>query len=166
MLNPANPAFRVQSAYIISGRLDEPALERALRRVLDHHEILRTAFRVQPGSELPLQVILEPPETFPMRRRDLRGTPERAQQVAQLLAEERALSFDFEHGQVFHGCLATIDDKHQLLVLSASALCADGVSLGKLGRELHKLYETEVSSKGFAEPAEIMQYADYAAWQK
>ncbi|HXQ69567.1 MAG TPA: amino acid adenylation domain-containing protein, partial [Pyrinomonadaceae bacterium] len=150
----------------ISGRLDEPALERSLRRLLDHHEILRTAFRFQPGSDLPLQVILESPQTFALRRRDLRSTSERAQQVAQLLAEERALSFNFEHGQVFHGCLATLDDEYQLLVLSASALCADGVSLGKLGRELHKLYEMEVSSEVFAESAEVMQYADYAAWQQ
>ena len=154
-LDATNPAYRVQCAYEISGAFDEAALERALGRLLERHEILRTAFRRLPGLALPLQVIVDAPERVKVRRMEWSSG-------SQLLAAARELSFDFEQGEVLHACVAEMDHERTVVVLSVSALCADVTSVVQLGRELKEIYESTSSD----ESAEVMQYADYAAWQE
>ncbi|HXQ68854.1 MAG TPA: condensation domain-containing protein, partial [Pyrinomonadaceae bacterium] len=156
-LDANNPAYRVQRAYEISGGLDQPALERALGRLLERHEILRTAFRRLPGLALPLQVIVEAPEQVKVRHLEWSSG-------SQLLTAARELSFDFEQGEVLHACVA-VEGERAVLVLSISALCADVASVVQLGHELEKLYEAEVKGAS-SESVEVMQYADYAAWQE
>ncbi len=157
-LDANNAAYRVQRAYVINGAFNEAALERALGRLLERHEILRTAFRRLPGLALPLQVIVAAPEQVKVRRLEWSSG-------SQLLTAARELKFDFEQGEVLHACVAERDGERAVLVLSVSALCADVASVVQLGRELEELYEAAVKGAG-RESAEVMQYADYAAWQE
>jgi len=84
---------------------------------------------------------------------------------SQLLTAARELKFDFEQGEVLHACVAEKDGQRAVVVLSISALCADVASVVQLGYELEELYEAAVKGAG-RESAEVMQYADYAAWQE
>src|SRR3712207_8491337 len=51
LLQRDTPAYRSQCAILIEGSLNEAALREALRRVIDRHEILRTAFHSRPGLD-------------------------------------------------------------------------------------------------------------------
>src|SRR3569832_755746 len=58
-LQKGSSAFRAGCSVLIEGRLDSSALREALWRVVNRHEILRTAFRLLPGMDAPLQVIVD-----------------------------------------------------------------------------------------------------------
>jgi amino acid adenylation domain-containing protein len=60
-----NSPYRVHCNVLIEGNLDLHILKAALAEVWHRHEILRTAFRCPPGSDTPVQIILdEPPPPF------------------------------------------------------------------------------------------------------
>jgi amino acid adenylation domain-containing protein len=56
-----NSPYRVHCNVLIEGNLDLHILKAALAEVWHRHEILRTAFRCPPGSDTPVQVILDEP---------------------------------------------------------------------------------------------------------
>jgi len=64
LLQRDSSAFRSQCALLIEGDLKEEVLREALRRVIERHEILRTAFHRRPGLELPLQIMVESRPAF------------------------------------------------------------------------------------------------------
>src|ERR1700734_130457 len=55
-LTSAEP-WRARLALDLAGELDPPALQAALGRVVERHEILRTRFPLVAGMTLPLQVV-------------------------------------------------------------------------------------------------------------
>src|SRR5579863_7086742 len=65
-LHPGTPTYNVPIALRLSGVLNVPALEQSFQRVLERHEILRTAIAtlngeavqmISPQSNLPLSVV-------------------------------------------------------------------------------------------------------------
>src|SRR5882672_6908207 len=54
-----SPAYRVSCAVTINGGADVADIERALRQIVRHREILRTEFVSLEGMSLPLQAINE-----------------------------------------------------------------------------------------------------------
>src|ERR1051326_9118325 len=50
-------AFWLRCAVRVNGQIDLQRLERAISRVVEMHEILRTTFPLLPGTALPEQVV-------------------------------------------------------------------------------------------------------------
>ena len=63
-LNPNTSFYTVPRCYRVAGKLNVPALQRALDALVERHEILRTVIRVM--DNLPTQVVQAPRPT-PMR---------------------------------------------------------------------------------------------------
>ena len=139
-------AYRAQSKIMIEGCLDVEILKRAVRQIVDRHEILRTTFRRQPGIRTPVQVIAESPQ-FSCSWDD----------------EGASVSFDFENGPLVRVALSSLATDKHLLTLTVSSLCADGLTLKCLYDELCRTYDALVQGNEFH--VEAMQYADFAAWQ-
>src|SRR5689334_19851933 len=53
----AGPVFWSRCEVSVAGALDLNRLERAIERVVDEHEILRTTFPLLPGMTVPVQVV-------------------------------------------------------------------------------------------------------------
>ncbi|HWW76423.1 MAG TPA: condensation domain-containing protein, partial [Pyrinomonadaceae bacterium] len=158
-LSASRPA--AQLALLCRGELDVEVLRRALQRLVERHEILRTSFQQLPGMNLPLQVIA------PSGDLDFRGVvlgDSADAGLEKLLADERARAFDYERGPVLHACLARLDEEQHALALTLPALCADAWSLGRLTRQLGECYEAEL--RGDASEPEVVQYADFSEWQR
>lgn len=157
--------YRATCVLRITGRLDVQALQAALGRVVERHEILRTTFRQAPGMEEPLQVIGES-AAVRIERCELRGGSSAAREasVDALFLEASRLPLDIENGEngvllrARLGCLAP--DRH-LLLLVLPALCADATSLENLAADLARCY---AALCGGPAPGETAQYADIADW--
>ncbi len=164
-LQPDSRAFRSQCAILFSGPLDAAALEASLQRVVNRHEILRTAFRQLAGMSLPLQVIMR---SSPLRlqRLDLgeRSAAGEQLELAGLLRAEREHPFDYERGQVVRAGLVRLAAEQHLLVISLPALCADVRTLQNLTREVWQHYGA-VMAGAAEESREIVQYVQYSEWQ-
>jgi amino acid adenylation domain-containing protein/non-ribosomal peptide synthase protein (TIGR01720 family) len=162
-----NP-FCVQLAVEIEGELDAAALRTALATLIARVEILRTVFPGNfpgaSGDEPPRQVVLDdlPPQ---VREADLSVLPaaEREAQAAALLARDREEPFNLEAGPVLRIRRVVLGPGRTLLAVCLPALCADAPGLEEVLRGWGAAYGAVTLGEDAA--PEILQYADYSAWQ-
>ncbi|HEX6912704.1 MAG TPA: amino acid adenylation domain-containing protein [Longimicrobium sp.] len=155
--------YHVPMRLRLHGALDRGALLRALDRLVERHEVLRTTFVEADGE--PRQRIA-PPGGFRLREHDLGGQADAEAQLQRLAAEELAAPFDLEHGPLVRGRLVRLADDDHVLLLTMHHIVSDGWSTGVLVDELGRLYGA--FCEGGPDPLAPLpiQYADYAAWQR
>jgi amino acid adenylation domain-containing protein len=130
----------------ITGDLDPEVLRRALARVVERHEILRTVFRHVPGVTIPLQVIAEAATPGIEGREDLDREP-----------------FDPAAAPLLRLRLERLEPGRHRLTVALPALCADAATLDLLPEEIGRCYAACLGGEEPEPPA--MQYADFAEWQ-
>jgi amino acid adenylation domain-containing protein len=142
--------YRAQSAILLKGALDKEALRRSVENIVARHEILRTAF-VHPGElVVPLQVVTE--SSAPAWRETSLG----GKSIDDLLEEEWQANTS-----VLRACLVELDSSEHVLITTLPALCADQRAPSVIYDELINCYVSSTVDQ----TNEILQYADYAAWQ-
>ncbi|HEY6324301.1 MAG TPA: condensation domain-containing protein, partial [Thermoanaerobaculia bacterium] len=154
-------AYRARAEVVLRGALDPRRLAAALARVVERHEILRTAWESLAGLPLPVQVIRSPREVLPLPLPwlDLAGlaASRREATAAAFAAAVAAAPFDLARGAVLRaGVVRDAADRHRL-VLAVPALCADLEAMAQLVAELGR----EMAGAAAGEP---LQYADYCEW--
>jgi hypothetical protein len=144
--------FVCQCAFEVEGELDPSALERAARRVMARHEILRTRYACLPGMDLPIQVLEEEPRAV-FRVADAAGSPE------DLLRGDRGRLGNGETGPLACVSLLRRGESRWVLAVTVSSLCADDWSLRSLVREIVEAYD------GGERAEEPVQYTQFSEWQ-
>ena len=159
-----NPALNVPLAMRLRGRLDQAALERSLREIVNRHETLRTTFHFQTGR---LCQMIAPELPVPLAFLDILDLPAetRADAPAHLLAEEAQQPFDLARGPAFRARLVRTGLDDHLLLFTVHYIVCDGWSVGVLQRELGALYTAFVQGRPSPLTELAIQYADYAQWQ-
>jgi acyl carrier protein len=164
-LAPGSPFYNIPAALRFAGPLDAAVLARALSEVRRRHESLRTVFAEV--DEKPVQVILAP-EPLPLPVTDLSALPlERREQEARRLASEEALApFDLARGPLLRARLLRLADDEHLGLLTVHHIVSDGWSTAVLTREVAALYEAFAARRAPSLPEPLLQYGDFAAWQR
>ncbi|MDM9585830.1 non-ribosomal peptide synthetase [Nostoc sp. GT001] len=155
--------YRTQCAVFIEGTLNIEALEIALNTVINRHEILRTKFKSSPGEIIPFQVITD--SNLPaIYQHDLAALNplEQEAEIAAIWQKMSQLDFDFAQAPILNVSLIILSPQKHLLFLCLPSLCADGVTLKNLVREISCNYGGLAKGQLQQEP---MQYADYSEWQ-
>ncbi|GJG89254.1 hypothetical protein tb265_44350 [Gemmatimonadetes bacterium T265] len=162
---PGTAAYHVSLARRVRGRLDVPALERALAAVVARHEALRTAFVEVDGE--PRQVVRAP---APVRVavHDLRATPASARETEAGARLTAAAAAPFALGESAgpRPAVARLTDDESLLLLVAHHLVCDGASLGIVLGELAAAYEALLSGRDPVLGPAPLQQADLATWER
>ncbi|HVR95699.1 MAG TPA: non-ribosomal peptide synthase/polyketide synthase [Thermoanaerobaculia bacterium] len=161
---PESGVYVGQLAFdFAAAALDETAFERAWRRLLDRHPVLRTAF-LWDGPEEPLQVVYAQ-VPLAWERRDWRGLPgaEREARLAAFLAEDRGRGFDLAQPPLMRLALLRLSDETCRFVWSHHHVLLDGWALAILLRELFTLYEAEARGEEPLLPP-ARPYRDFIAW--
>jgi amino acid adenylation domain-containing protein len=164
-LMPGNPAYNIQAAVMLSGRLDAGALRRTLEEVVRRHEVLRATFHT--SSAGPLQSFdADARHEFVTGELRVEGAEAREEFVRRLASEESRRPFDLTKGPLLRCRLLRLDEDEHVLLLTMHHIVSDGWSLGVLLREVAALYEA--FTKGEPSPlGELpIQYADFAVWQR
>jgi amino acid adenylation domain-containing protein len=151
-LRPGEPTYNMALAFRLTGALDVPALHRALRTVVDRHEVLRTTFAVR-DDRLVQVVARDVPTALPVE-------PVDEATLRQRLAEEPALIFDLGRGPLFAARLFRLGAEEHVLLLRMHHIVFDAWSMSVLTHQLGLAYA------GAELPAPAVQYADFAAWQR
>ena len=135
-------AYHVRLRLRLTGDLDADALRRALDRVIERHEVLRTTFTTVDG--VPVQVVGAARSAWD----DAADGP-----------------FDLAQGPLIRAALTEPVAGDWTLVVTVHHIVADGWSLGVLTRELGALYTALRRGEPDPLPPLPVQYADYAVWQ-
>ena len=151
--------YNVPCALLLEGRLDVMALRRAVERIVQRHEALRTTFDQVDGE--PRQFIHEAAAHF--EEVDMHGSPEAE---AKALCLDTALeSFDLKTGPLLRTRLIRLTQERHLFVFVMHHIVSDAWSVRVLVREISGLYNAFSVGASDPLPPLKLQYKDYAAWQ-
>jgi amino acid adenylation domain-containing protein/non-ribosomal peptide synthase protein (TIGR01720 family) len=164
-LDPGGSAYTVASSIRLKGRLDHVRLSRAIAEIVRRHEVLRTTFVAKDGRG---RQVVHDTMNVVIRHEDLRSHSggDQAQHVAELTRAALAKPFDLINGPLLRATLLqSSDDEHELLLL-AHHIVVDGWSLNVLLEELAALYRGFIHGDVGVLQLPMIQYADFAAWQR
>ncbi|WP_316524401.1 non-ribosomal peptide synthetase [Kitasatospora brasiliensis] len=151
--------YNTPVAVRLTGAVDLPALEQAVRDVVERHEVLRTVFPTVDGQ--PHQLVTEARE---VTLRQLRVADEAELRTALVAAGEEV--FDLAHDLPVRATLLSLPrDEHVLLVLMHH-IASDGWSVAPLFRDLAEAYEARRTGTAPERAPLPVQYADYTLWQR
>ncbi|MFF2076846.1 amino acid adenylation domain-containing protein [Kitasatospora sp. NPDC058162] len=151
--------YNTPVAVRLTGAVDLPALEQALRDVVARHEVLRTLVPTADGQ--PHQLITD---AAGLSLRTVRvATPD---ELRAALAEAGQQVFDLARDLPVRATLFSLpQDEHVLLVLMHH-IASDGWSIAPLFRDLGEAYQARRTGTAQNREPLPVQYADYALWQQ
>lgn len=164
-LEPGSSLYNIPVALRLTGRLQVPELEAALSEVARRHETLRTRFVF--AAEEPMQEVM-PAESITVSLHDLCVLPasEREAEARRIMGEEASAPLDLQAGRLMRVRLISLDEEEHIIVLTLHHIISDGWSMGVLVREVTELYQAQVEGRPAALGELMVQYADYAVWQR
>ncbi|WP_425578097.1 amino acid adenylation domain-containing protein [Streptomyces albiaxialis] len=151
--------YNVPLALRLHGKLDRPALRRALSGLVLRHEALRTRFEDSDG--VPRQIIDDGAD-FTVRERETADP----QEVVRACREEMLAPFDLARDPLIRALLLRQSDTEHVLMVTMHHIVSDGWSVGVFFREVTELYEAHRQDRDAALETLPVQYADFAAWQR
>jgi amino acid adenylation domain-containing protein len=163
----ASRAYNLPKSFILEGRIDEEALKRALRSLVERHESLRTRFivvagepkqKVERGEGIELQVI--------DLSREGAGEEFGQEEAREIARREAKEVFNLERGPLMRTKLVKITDEQHVFLLTLHHIIADGWSMNLLMRELMQLYHAYREGRENPLRELEIQYRDYADWEK
>ncbi|MDD5275159.1 MAG: amino acid adenylation domain-containing protein [Methylovulum sp.] len=168
-LEPDSALYNIPIALRLEGRLNGAALAQSIDEIVRRHESLRSFFVEVNGQ--PLQQH-HPALALPIAHTDLTvlAEAERGAALAGLCREESAKPFDLSAGPLIRVRLIllqnTAGNEESVLLVVMHHIVSDGWSSQILTREFAALYQAFSAGKPspLAEP--VIQYADFAAWQR
>jgi Condensation domain len=149
----------------VTSPLDATLLERSLDEIVQRHEILRTTIGVADGRKIQ---VIAPQLKVPLAVDDLRNLPKSKNEAAahRLIQAELLHVFDLVRGPLVRARIVRLAEDEHLLLIAMHQMVADGGSLGVMAEELAALYEAFSAGKESPLPPLLIQYADFAAWQR
>ncbi|RKN77556.1 amino acid adenylation domain-containing protein [Streptomyces klenkii] len=147
-------------ALRLTGELDTPALEAALRDVIGRHESLRTVFPETEG--VPRQLVLDPVEAWT----GMKVVPVSEDGLAAESEAAARYAFDLSCEAPLRATLLRLSERQHVLVVTLHRIAGDGWSLGPLARDLSTAYAArrEGAAPDWAELP--LRYTDYTLWQR
>ncbi|MFI2508365.1 amino acid adenylation domain-containing protein [Streptomyces sp. NPDC018972] len=159
------PSHHVSGGLRLTGALDTDALARALNRLAERHEGLRTTFATVAGGCVP---VVRPPAPVPLAHTDLSVLP-RAEcdaEADRLWRADMTELFDLETGPLLRSRLIRLSGTEHLLVLTLHHIISDERTFEVLTEELGAHYTSAVTGEPDRLPAPTARYTDHAAQQR
>ena len=155
--------YNIAVALQITGNLNIKALEQAIQKIVERHEILRTYFHSINGS--PVQVI-DPKINVTLSVVDVQDDSTRDKQLQDLVTTEALRPFNLAKDALVRAKLWRLDSQKYVLLLAMHHIVFDGWSMGIFTQELSILYQAFATGHASPLPELPIQYADYAVWQR
>ncbi|HEY0605464.1 MAG TPA: condensation domain-containing protein [Herpetosiphonaceae bacterium] len=162
---PGSIFYNMPQVLRLEGPLNTEALERSLDEILRRHEILRTTFANVDGE--PAQVVA-PELHLALVHSSVEEQPDTDREAAalQLVIADAQRPFDLHRGPLVRGLLVRLGEQSHMLALTLHHIVFDGWSMGTMLREIAALYQAFVTGTSAPLPELLIQYGDYAAWQR
>ncbi len=164
-LQPDSPVYNFPAAVRLSGRLDVPALQAALDKVIARHDILRASFTsgesgpeegIAPAFHLPIEIV------------DFSALPEsaREQEALAFANAELRRPFVLATPPLLRAYVISLSPEEAVFMLVIHHIIAEVWSVALIFREIEQCYDAELSGLAPALPPNAIQYADFANWQR
>ncbi|NLG56349.1 MAG: amino acid adenylation domain-containing protein, partial [Rhodococcus sp.] len=166
----SSAAYNIAFGIRLTGDLDVEALQRSVLDVLDRHESLRTTYPSHEG--MPTQVVL--PTAAVMNGLDVTEVSSSAELTERLSSFAKA-GFDVAAEVPIRAVLYRVGGEdtqprgelaEYVIAMAVHHIAGDGASMGVLARDLMTAYSSRVAGTAPVWDELVVQYADYALWQR
>jgi surfactin family lipopeptide synthetase A len=164
-LEGGTATYNMPEPLQLTGDLDVAALELAVQKVLQRHEVLRTSFQIVDGT--PVQVISNNSSiTLPLVDLQQLSAGEQSARLQEIAIAESQKTFDLTVAPMLRVTLVRLATKSHVLLLTMHHIISDGWSMGIFVDELSTLYQAIYMGTPVQLPELPIQYADFASWQR
>ncbi|MBZ4422890.1 amino acid adenylation domain-containing protein [Myxococcus sp. RHSTA-1-4] len=160
---PGSGVFHEQLSWTSRGRVDLPALRRALAEVVARNAVLRTSF-IHEGLPEPLQVV-HAKAALPWTEHDLRGlsAEEQRARLEAMVREDRARGFKLSPAPLARMDVVRLEEGAYRFLWSHHHLVMDGWGVGLMLQQVFAIYTALVEGREAALPRPPA-WRDYIAW--
>lgn len=151
-------SYNIAWALKLYGKLDINALKASFQKLVERHEILRTAFLKRNGEAFQFiseDVVLD----FPVKDVKKEDVEKHAYANANYI-------FDLTQAPLLKIALLRLSSEEYVLLINIHHIIFDGWSMGTFNRELSVLYLACSEGKDADLPDLSVQYADFSCWQR
>jgi thioesterase domain-containing protein len=161
-LQGQSTAYNVHLGLWLRGSLDLTALQSAFREMVNRHDSLRTAFRLERGNLQ--QVVVEScdPE-IPLT--DLTSVADPTAEAYRLARHEVEAPFDLSRAPLFRVRLFRATTLDHVFLCTMHHIITDAWSLQIFAKELARLYSAFSQGQAPSLPPLPIRYGDFAEWQ-
>ncbi|MGB0521648.1 MAG: amino acid adenylation domain-containing protein [Flammeovirgaceae bacterium] len=143
----------------LQGKLDEEALENALKSIVTRHEVLRTVIRDTENQ--PFQLVLSASDWTLTKGKTLSD-----KEIQTYIQAQLNLPFQLSSDYMMRAELLKVSDEEQVLFILFHHIACDGWSIPLVAQELQNAYQALSQGQTLQELPLPIQYADYAIWQR
>ncbi len=164
-MEPETPLYNIAGAVRLGGELDIRALERAINEVVRRHEALRTSIQSEDG--VGVQVI-EQWEQRPLSEIDMSEVREekREAESERVMKGEAGEPFKLSEGRLLRVKLIKEGAGRHILLYTMHHIITDDWLMNIFIRETVELYESYRKGEEVKLGEMVVQYGDYAEWQR
>lgn len=154
--------YHVPTAVRLKGRVDVAVLERALNRLVERHEPLRTVFKRTPQGD-PYQAVL-PEHVVRLQTASVTDSPDPQVALTKWLKAQAETPFQLDRLPLFRALLIDEGASSHVLSMVFHHIVTDGWSTNILVRDLIAFYEAELGGTEVSLPPLAIQPLDHAHW--
>jgi amino acid adenylation domain-containing protein len=163
-MDGVSEAYHLPMRLRLSGELDSSALKRALERIVQRHEALRTGFEQVDGE--PVQRVALVNKGFELQEHDLSDHEQAVIELERLTIKAAGSRFDLEHGPLIRGQLIRLVEQEHVLLITMHQIISDIWSMDIFTKELSALYRAYHTGEEDPLPPPAMQYSAYILSQQ
>ncbi|WP_413668448.1 amino acid adenylation domain-containing protein [Mucilaginibacter sp. Mucisp86] len=149
--------YHIPAILKLAGEININGLEKALKEIVERHEVLRTVIREHEGQGY--QHVNE-------NNWVLKQSQANKSELKSYISKETARPFDLSQEDMLRAELIEIQENEYVLLLVLHHIAADGWSMSILVSEFSKLYNSFITNEAPGLKSLEIQYADYAIWQR
>jgi amino acid adenylation domain-containing protein len=161
-----NAAYNMPFQLPLLGTYNLENLERAIRAVIERHEILRTVFKEDETGEVKQWICSAEELDFKLKYLDYRALEEKEENVQQYIREDRYQPFDLKEGPLLRAAIFQLGEEEYVFYYNLHHIIGDAWSMNILSKDVLAFYEAFQSGQAASLSPLNLQYKDYAAWEK
>lgn len=154
-------------AWRLTGKVLRAKIQVSLQRMVERHEILRTAL-VEENGVLLQRIAADTDIPLPWQEVDLQSLPpgQQAAVLAEHLAVDARRPFDLDRAPLWRAVWIQLAEDDQVVGFTFHHSIVDEWSMRLFGQELAQLYAANCSLETAGLEELPVQYADFAVWQR
>jgi amino acid adenylation domain-containing protein len=164
-INDNASSYNIPCELFLEGTQDELVLEKAIKAVIERHEILRTVFKQDEKGELKQWILDVETVDFKLTYLNFEAHKNAIKNVRKYIDDDAFKDFDLEKGPLLRVAMFKVATEKYILYFNMHHIISDGWSMDILSKEIVAYYEAFQQGQKPQLPALKIQYKDFAYWE-